>query len=97
MQRFEFIQTESVSEKVRPVTLTVSLRDVDQLISNEVTLTFDSASEQMDDRKKSASLIVKSGSYDKKKEYYLVLRDSADKTEIDRIPLTIDLSFGNEF
>jgi uncharacterized protein (TIGR02687 family) len=97
MQRFEFIQTEAVSDKIRPVTLTVSLRDVDQLISNEVTLTFDSVSDQMNDRKKSASLIVKSGTYDKKKEYYLVLRDVADKTEIDRVPLVIDLSFGNEF
>lgn len=98
MQRFEFIQTEAVSEKVRPVTISASLRDdADQLISNEVTLTFDSASDQMNDRKKSASLIVKSGSYDKKKEYYLVLRDAGDKTEIDRIPLSIDLSFGNEF
>jgi uncharacterized protein (TIGR02687 family) len=97
MQRFEFIQTEAVSDRVRPVTLTVSLRDVDQLISNEVTLTFDSASDQMNDRKKSAKLIFKSGSYDKKKEYYLVIRDVADKTEIDRVPLTIDLSFGNEF
>lgn len=97
MQRFEFIQTEAVSEKVKPVTLTISLRDVDQLISNEVTLTFDSASDQMNDRKKSANLIVKSGNYDKKKEYYLVLRDAADKTEVERIPLTIDLAFGNEF
>lgn len=97
MQRFEFIQTEAVSEKILPVTMNVSLRDVDQLISNEVTLTFDSSSDQMNDRKKSASLMLKSGNYDKKKEYYLVMRDAADKTEIDRIPLTIDLSFANEF
>lgn len=97
MQRFEFIQTEAVSDKVKPVTLNISLRDVDQLISNEVTLTFDSTSDQMNDRKKSASLIVKSGNYDKKKEYYLVLRDATDKTEVERIPLTIDLAFGNEF
>ena len=96
-QRFEFIQTEAVSEKVIPVTMSVSLRDGEQLISNEVNLTFDSASEQMNDRKKSASLMLKAGNYDKKKEYYLVLRDIADKTEIDRIPLTIDLSFANEF
>jgi len=97
VQRFEFIQTEAVSEKIRPVTLTVSLLDAGQLISNEVTLTFDSTSDQMNDRKKSASLMVKAGNYDKKKEYYLVLRDAADKTEIERIPLTIDLSFANEF
>jgi len=97
MQRFEFIQTEAVSEKVKPVTLTISLRDVEQLISNEVTLTFDSTSDQMNDRKKSVNLIVKSGNYDKKKEYYLVLRDAADKTEVERIPLMIDLAFGNEF
>ena len=98
VQRFEFIQTEAVSEKVRPVTVTVALRDSeDQIISNEVTLTFDSTSDQMNERKKSANLIVKSGNYDKKKEYYLVLRDVADKTEVERIPLTIDLAFGNEF
>jgi uncharacterized protein (TIGR02687 family) len=98
MQRFEFIQTEAVSEKVRPITVSVSLRDdSDHLVSNEVTMTFDSTSDQMNDRKKSASLIVKSGTYDKKKEYYLVMRDVSDKTEVDRIPLTIDLSFGNEF
>lgn len=97
MQRFEFIQTEAVSEKCKPVTLTVSLRDAEQLISNEVTLTFDSSSDQMNDRKKSASLIVKAGNYDRKKDYYLVLRDVSDKTEIERIPLTIDLSFANEF
>lgn len=97
VQRFEFIQTEAVSDKLKAITVMVSLRDVDQLISNEVTLTFDSTSDQMADRKKTATLMVKSGSYDKKKDYYLVVRDMADKTEVDRIPMTIDLSFGNEF
>jgi hypothetical protein len=41
--------------------------------------------------------MLKSGNYDKKKESYLVMCDATDKREIDRIPLTIDLSFTNEF
>jgi len=97
VQRFDFIQTDSVSERVLPRTLSVSLRDGEELISNEVNLTFDSQSSSMDDRKKSARLMVKAGQYDKKHEYALVLRDVETKIEYLRIPMTIDLTFINDF
>ena len=97
MQRFDFIQTDAVSERVQARTLFISLRDGDELISDEVTLTFDSQSSSMDERKKTAKLILKAGRYDKKKEYHLVLRDAETKIEYDRIPVTIDLAFMNEF
>lgn len=54
VQRFEFIQTDAVTNRVQPRTLLISLRDDDTLISNEVTLTFDSRSSTMDERKKAA-------------------------------------------
>jgi len=97
MQRFEFIQLESVSDKVIPLTVTVSLKDENQAISNEVTLTFDSKSDQMSDRKKTATLVIKSGSYDKKREYYLVVQNKETKVEIERIVLNIELAFGSDF
>jgi uncharacterized protein (TIGR02687 family) len=97
MQRFEFIQTEKVSERVLPRTLLISIRDGDELVSNEVSLTFDSQSSSMDERKKSAKVMLKSRQYDKKREYALVLQDAETKIECDRILVTIDLAFTNEF
>ncbi|MEF8731483.1 MAG: hypothetical protein V5B40_06110 [Candidatus Accumulibacter meliphilus] len=43
-QRFEFIQTEPVSERVLARSVLVSLRDGETMISDEQSLTFDSSS-----------------------------------------------------
>jgi hypothetical protein len=59
-------------------------------------VTFDSPSTSLDDRRKSVKLSLKTGSYDNKKEYFLVLRN-LDETEYERIPLTIDIAFANDF
>ena len=60
-------------------------------------MTFDSASEQMDERKKTANIIIKAGKYDNKKEYYIVLQEKDTKIEYERLTVTIDLAFSNEF
>ena len=93
---YKLIQTDPVSERMKPITLKVSLRDGNDLISNEETVTFNSHSSSMDDRRKSVGLILKAGSYDNKKEYYLVMRN-IDDTEYDRIPIIIDIAFANDF
>ena len=97
ISRFQFIQTEAVSERVKSRSLLISLRDENELISNEEKLTFDSQSESLDHRKKSVKLTLKQKDYDNKKDYYLVLRDSETQIEYDRIPLKIDLAFMDEF
>lgn len=97
ISRFQFIQTETVSERIKPRSLLISLRDENDLISNEERLTFDSQSESLDDRKKSVKLTLKPREYDNKKDYYLVLRDSETQIEYDRIPYKIDLAFMDEF
>ncbi|MDO9179512.1 MAG: BREX-1 system phosphatase PglZ type A [Agitococcus sp.] len=97
LPRFEFIQTEPVSTKVLPRTVVLSLRDGDALISSEHTITFDSSSNSMDERKKSVILTVKNGSYDAKKDYHLVVRDADSKVELHRITLKIDLALANDF
>jgi len=97
IQKFEFIQTEKATEKMTARTLVVSLRDGDNLISNEETVTFDSSSDSMEERKRTVKLMLKKGSYDNKKEYSLVLRDPETQIEYERVPMTIDLAFINDF
>ena len=95
--RFEFIQTDAVSGRMKQRTLKISLRDGNDLISNEETITFDSSSFSMEDRKKSVKLPLKSGQFDNKKEHALVLRNAEDETEYDRFPIRIDIAFANDF
>ena len=96
-QRFEFIQTDAVSERVLPRTVVVSLRDGEKLISDEQTVTFDSNSQLLDERKRSVFLTVVSGNYDSYKRYDLVMRDAVTKVEVLRHQVQIDLAFGNDF
>ena len=96
-QRFEFIQTEAVSDRVLPRTVTVSLRDGDQLVSDLATLTFDSGSALLDERKKSVVLTILAGQYDRQRDYALVIRDAETQAEVDRIPFKVDLAFTNDF
>ena len=93
---YKLIQTDPASDRIKPITLKVSLRDKNDLISNEEIVTFDSSSSSMDERQKSVKLTLMSGSYDNKKEYYLVMRN-IDETEYDRIPIIIDIAFSNDF
>ncbi|MBF0239764.1 MAG: BREX-1 system phosphatase PglZ type A [SAR324 cluster bacterium] len=95
--RLELIQTEAVGGSVIARSLTIGLWDGETLISNEETLTFASESSSMDERKKSVYLLLKSGSYDKKKDYALLLRDSETKAEYQRVSVSINLAFNNDF
>lgn len=96
-QRFEFIQNEVISERVLPRTVQISIRDGETLISDEQSLTFDSDSESMEKRKRIVMLTVRSGSYDRNKDYYLIARDAKTKVEVLRSPLRVDLAFANDF
>ena len=99
-QRFEFIQTDAVSERVLPRTVTVSLRDSfagDKPISDVQAITFDSASHLLDARKRSILLTVLAGKHDSQKHYDLVVRDAVTNIELLRMPVKVDLAFGNDF
>lgn len=96
-QRFEFIQMEALSDRVLARTVLVSLRDGESLVSDEQAVTFDSRSQTLDDRKRSVILTVRSGNYDRTKDYWLVARDAQSKAEVLRIPFRIDLAISNDF
>ena len=96
-QRFEFIQTEAVSERVLPRTVLISIRDGETLISDEQSLSFDSESQLMDERKRSVILTILTGSYDRNHDHLLIARDAQTKVEVLRLPLKVDLAFTNDF
>lgn len=99
VQQLRFIQTEAVSNRNIPRVLQVSVRDdAGQLISNEVTVTFDSSSDSMEDRVKTVQLILKPGTYDRTKEYFVLLHDNdAILKEYRKMPVTIDIAFSSDF
>lgn len=96
-QRFEFIQTEPVTERALARTVLISIRDGEDLVSNEQSLTLDSTAQLLDERKRSLFVTVKAGNYDRNKDYYLVARDAVTKIEALRQPVRIDLAFSNDF
>lgn len=99
IHRFEFLQTDAVSteENRLPRTLKISLRDGEELISNEVKAVFDSTSDKLDDRRKDVQLFLKQGEYDRQREYRLVLRDEATGVQYASYPVVIDLAFSSDF
>lgn len=96
--KFEFLQTEAVSERLHPRTLRLSLRDeAGRDLSQVVTVTFDSPAPALEERKKTVQLILKSGHYDKHRNYFLVLREAQTEVEYQRLPVIIDVAFADDF
>ena len=95
--RFDLIQTDPVGERRKPLTLRAAVYDGARAVTSVVTLTFDSTSNSLDDRKQELMLDLSTGSYDKSKPYRLVLRDTDTDAEVLAIPVVIDRSFDNDF
>ncbi len=95
--RFELIQMEAASERVKGITLKIGIYEGDTPVTSIETITFDSASASIDDRKKWVTLVLKDGQYDKRTSYRLTLRDAATGVEQQSVPIIIDRAFRDEF
>jgi len=95
--RFELIQTEAVSERRKPITLRAAVYEGDVAVTSVETLTMDSASDSIDERKKSVRVELRTGTYDKTTPYRLVLRDAESDAEVQFVPVVIDRSFDDDF
>jgi len=95
--RFELIQTEAVSERRKPVTLRAAVFEGDHPVTSVETVTFDSMSDSIDERKKSIRLELRTGTFDKHTPYRLVLRDVETDAEVQSVPVVIDRSFDDDF
>lgn len=95
--RFQLIQTEPVSERVKPITLKIAVYDGESPVTNVETLTFDSPYTDMNQWQKSVSLTLEGRRFDNKKIFHLILRDAETGVEEARFEVGIDLAFGNDF
>ena len=95
--RFELIQMEQVSDRVKALTLRVAVYEGAEPVTNVETVTFDSASGNMDERKKWVQLVLKDRQYDKKTAYRLVLRDAETDVEHQSAEVTIDRAYSDDF
>lgn len=95
--RFELIQMEPVSERIKPVTLKVAVYEGEEPVTDVQTVTFDSPSATMDERKQWVPLVLQDRQYNKKTPYRLVLRDAATGLEHQSVDVTIDRAFSDDF
>ncbi|MDA1348822.1 MAG: BREX-1 system phosphatase PglZ type A, partial [Chloroflexi bacterium] len=95
--RFQLLQSEPVSERVKEVTLKVAIYEGSEPVTNIEKVTFDSTSDNMEERTKPVMLVLQDRHYDKKSDYRLVLRDAETDIEQSRVDLIIDRAFSDDF
>ncbi len=95
--RFELIQVDLVSDRMKPCTLKVAIYENDEPITNIENVTFESTSEKLDDRKKWVHLVLTDRVYDKHTRYRLVLRDAETGIEHQSVDVMIDRAFTDDF
>lgn len=94
----EFIQSEAVSDVVKPATYRIYFISEDnEKISNEVTYVADNRDEDIHKRKFRVKFTFKDKTYDKNKQYYLVVYDEATGLEQWRHSMVMDILFSGDF
>ena len=95
--RFEMIQMDAVSDRVKPITMKVAVYEGGGPVTNVETVTFESSSGNLEDRKKTVILELRDREYDKKTKYRLVLRDAETDIEQQSVDVVIDRAFTDDF
>ena len=95
--RFQLIQMEAVSDRVKPITLKVAVYEGEEPVTDIQTMKFESSSGNLDERKKWVNLVLKDRPYNKKTPYRLVLRDAETGIEQQSVEVIIDRAFTDDF
>jgi hypothetical protein len=95
--RFQLIQMEPVSERVKPITLKVAIYEGEAPVTDIQTVKFENSSGNLDERKKWVNLVLKERQYNKKTPYRLVLRDAETGIEQQSVEVIIDRAFTDDF
>jgi len=95
--RFQLIQMEPVSERVKPITLRIAVYEGEEPVTDIQSVKFESGSGNLDERKKWVSLVLKERQYNKKASYRLVLRDAETGIEQQSVEVIIDRAFTDDF
>lgn len=93
-----FFQKENISQDVKPRQVSIYFVDEDNnKISSDAIIFADKNSDSAEDREFKEKFRLLQKQYEKSKNYYLIIRDSDDEIEIERIPFTIDMAFQDGF
>ena len=95
--RFQLIQMDAVSERVKPLTLRIAIYDGDEAVTNIQTVKFDSSSSSIDDRKKWVSLVLKDRQFNKKVPCRLLLLDAETEIMQQSVEVNIERAFNDDF
>ena len=95
--RFQLIQMEAVSDRVKPITLKVAVYEGEEPVTDIQTVTFENSSGNLDERKKWVNLVLQDRPYKKKTPYRLVLRDADTGIEQQSVDVIIDRTFTDDF
>ena len=95
--RFNLLQMEPVSERIKAVTLTIAVYEGDEPITTIESATFDSTSSNLDERQKSVILTLRDRPYDKHTPYRLVLRDAGTGIEQESWNVLVDRAINDDF
>ena len=95
--RFQLIQMEPVSERVKAITLRIAVYEGEQAVTDIQTVKFGNSTGNLDERKKWINLVLKDHQYNKKTHYRLVLRDAETGIEQQSVEVIIDRTFTDDF
>jgi len=95
--RFKLLQMDPVSERNKAITLKLAVYDGDEPVTSIETVTFDSASPNLDDRQQSIILTLQDRQYDKRTPYRLLLRDAETGIEQHSETVIIDRAISDDF
>ncbi len=98
--RFQLVQTDAVSDRIKPLTIKVGLYDVTsgmEPISNIEILTFSSSSTSLDDKLQDVWLTLDNRVYDSQSRYAMIIQNAETGIEEVRVSVTINLAFSMDF
>jgi uncharacterized protein (TIGR02687 family) len=95
--KFKFIQTEPVSDRVKPLTVKIAIFEDGEPITNTETVTFDNTSSDMNEWRKETWLTLASRTFSPNSQYQLILRNAETGIEESRMDVTISLAIENDF
>ncbi|QDV43924.1 PglZ domain protein [Stieleria neptunia] len=95
--RFKLIQMEPVSDRAKALTVKIAIYDGDEPVSSIETVTFASASKNLDDRQQSVMLTLRDQQFDKHKRYKLLAKDAGTDFELQSHDVTIDRAIADDF
>lgn len=95
--RFNLLQMEPVSERIKAVTLKIAVYEGDEPITTIESVTFDSTSSNHEEWQKSVILTLRDRPYDKHTPYRLVLRDAGTGIEQGSCNVHVDRAIHDDF